>query len=328
MLVSTSLEIIPSLGKYSSGIIAGDYFIYFASHVLVFYLFYVFLTNAQLKKNRSSAAILYGIFVLLIISLPSAYILVYFISPDILELEGQKFLFTFGSRYLSILQTNLVYAVSGALLKLSLIWYENVIRQKESEKKRLKGELALLRSQINPRFLSNSLGHIRSLVVPNPARAIYGIENLSEIMSYMLYETSAELVPLDGEINYIRNYLKLQEARYGPGFVEFETSGITAGIMVPPLMFMPFLENIFGKSGIDSTEIPGIKISLAVKDNLLEFSARCCISDYQLNPEADKGFSFNSIKRFFDLQFGGNYTLETVEENNKYFVSAKVILTD
>lgn len=101
-----------------------------------------------------------------------------------------------------------------------------------------------------------------------PEKAIYSIENLSEIMSYMLYETTDERVPLEAEINYMRNYLKLQEVRYSPGYVAFEVSGETCGLMVPPLLFMPFLENTFSTAQADSSKIPGITITLHLSSSL------------------------------------------------------------
>ncbi len=146
---------------------------------------------------------------------------------------------------MSFLEINFLFAMSGALMKIALLWYENVMKQKEVEKQVVINELALLRSQINPQFLFNTLTNIKSLIEPQPERAIQSIENLSEIMSYMLYETSADKVLLDNEIDYINNYLKLQRVKFKPDSISFEVKGDTNGILVPPMIFMPILEYVF-----------------------------------------------------------------------------------
>lgn len=322
------MEIIPSIGSYSAGVIAGDYFIYLISHVLFFYLYYAFITQKQLSGKRSAAIILYGILLAVLISIPVTYIFIYLLFDNILDMSGKKFIIAFGRHYFSFLQTNFIYAVAGSLLKLSLLWYENVMKQKEKEKQFIKSELALLRSQINPGFLSNSLKHIKSLVGSQPGKAIYSIENLSEIMSYMLYETSSDEVPLNEEINYIRNYLKLQEVRYVTGYIELQISGDMNGIMVPPLLFMPFLEYAFSSAEPvdDCPEIPGIIIKLAVSASALLFEVTKYARENVMQIEDDNSISLSSIKRFLDLQLGSNYTLEKLEEKNKITISIKLNL--
>jgi LytS/YehU family sensor histidine kinase len=197
------------------------------------------------------------------------------------------------------------------------------MKQKEAEKQLISGELALLRSQINPRFLLNTLTYIKSLIEKMPDKAIYSVENLSEIMSYMLYETSAEKVSLDNEINYINNYLNLQRVRYSPDYISFEVTGDTTGILVPPLLFMPFLENAF-KYGDGSSESPGIIISLGIKDNNLTFEVMNYIKENAAEIKDEEGFSVSSIKRYLDLQFGNNYSLKINNEGKKYLIELSV----
>ena len=222
--------------------------------------------------------------------------------------SGKKFLLSFGKSYFGIFETNFMFAVSGSLIKTALLWYENTMKQKEAEKQLVSSELALLRSQINPQFLLNALTNIRILIERAPDKAIYSIENLSEIMSYMLYETSAGKVSLEDEINYINNYLNLQRVRYTPDYIRFEVTGDTAGILVPPLLFMPFLENAF-KYGEGFLETPGIIISLDISDNNLSFGIMNYTKENAIKVKSGDDFSMSSIKRFLDLQFGNDYSL-------------------
>ncbi len=317
MLISTGLEVIPSIGKYSTGIIAGDYFLYLFFHVSVFYMYYFFLSKQHVTKKKPVLLILYGLIFIAIISLPFTYIFVRTLFADVFEQSGKKFFLAFSRQYLSILQTNIIYAVSGSLLKISLLWYENVKLQKETEKQFIAGELALLRSQINPKFLSNSLGNIKTLIEKKPEKAIKSIENLSEIMSYMLYETSEEKISLDKEINYINNYLNLQKERYIPGYITFKVSGDTNNIEVPTMLFMPLLEYLFSSACGDAADIPGIRIFINARENNMQFESVSYIKENAANSADEKAFSISSIKRFLDLQYMNKYTLETIEEYNK-----------
>jgi hypothetical protein len=325
-LISIGLQVIPSIGKKTWDIITIDYLIYILSFVSLFYLFYFFISQKHLEKRKIILLIISGIIFTLILTIPITYCYLFVLFQNVVELTGRKFLLNFGKYYISFFETNFMFAVCGSLLKIALLWYNNTMKQKEAEKQLISGELALLRSQINPRFLLNTLTYIKSLIGTMPEKAIYSIENLSEIMSYMLYETSAEKVSLDDEINYINNYLNLQRVRYSPDYISFEVTGDTAGVQVPPLIFMPFLENAF-KYGEGSRETPGIIMSLSIKENSLYFEVMNYIKEFAAEVKDEEGFSVSSIKRYLDLQFGNNYSLKINNESSKYLISLNVKLS-
>lgn len=326
MLFIIGLETIPSIGKVPFNLIAGDYLIFTVSFTSIFYFYYFFISKKILEKKNKALLIISGLLFLIIITIPVALIYIYLLSAEIFDLSGNKFLVAFAKYYFIFLETNFLFAVSGSLLKIALLWYENIMRQKEIEKRFLAGELALLKSQINPHFLFNTLTGIKSLIEKQPGKAISSIENLSEIMSYMLYETTADKVPLNEEINNMNNYLNLQKVKYGPELVDFTVKGDTNGTFVPPLMFMPFMENAF-KYGDCISHIPGIIINLNVRDNNLLFTVMNYMKENVNQGISEDGFSINSIKRHLDLQFENNYSLEIKNEDNKYIVALNVKLS-
>ena len=323
MLSFIGLETIPSFGKYSFNDIAGDYLIYAVSIIVLFYMFYFFVSKKHLNKKKIIYLIIFGLLFLIVVNVPIVFIYLYFLAKEVFDLSGDKFVIEYLKCYLSFLETNFSFVVFGSLLKIALLWYENTMKQKEIEKQLISGELAMLRSQINPQFLFNTLTNIRSLIEKSPDKAVYSIENLSEIMSYMLYESSADKVFLDDEINYINNYLNLQRVRYNPGFIDFNITGDTAGIFVPPLLFMPFIENAF-KYGDGFSKTPGIVINLNVRGNNLSFEVTNNINKDAGPVNSEDGFSIKSIKRRLDLIFGNNYSLEIKNENSKYLIKLKI----
>jgi two-component system, LytTR family, sensor kinase len=325
IVVSTGLEVIPAVGKYTPGFLAGDYFIYLVSHILIFYSFYFVTGFKRIYTVNTPLIIVSGILVIFIISAPVSYLYTVVLSPDTLNLTGKQFTYSFGRIYFSILQSILLYAVAGALLKLSVRWYENIMKQKEAEKQHLTGELALLRSQINPKFLSNSLSHIKNLVETQPKKAISSIENLSEILSYMLYETSGGKVLLEDEINYLGNYLNLQKERFKPGYIEFEVDGNISQVKVPPLLFLPFLEHVFSTVD-DKSPSEGILIKIkTTRDNLnLVINYNSANNNWSNGNDA---FIIKSLNKFLNIEFGTNYFLEVKRVNNETLLKLEVKLT-
>jgi len=326
-LVSIGLQVIPSIGNKTWDVIAIDFSIYIISFVSFFYLFYFFISQKHLYKKKIFLLIIYGLLFTIIVTIPVTYLYIYLLLQNVMEMTGRRFFLNFGKNYIGFFETNFMFAVSGSLIKIAFLWYNNTMKQKEAEKQLISVELALLRSQVNPRFLLNTLAYIRSLIERSPEKAIYSIENLSEIMSYMLYETSAGKVPLNNEINYINNYLKLLEVRYPPGYIAFEVAGEASGLKVPPLLFMPFLESTFSTAQEDSPDRPGISITLLINGNGLIFAVTNYISDRSEGLKDEKAVSLSSIKRFLDLEFGESYTLETMEENDKSILRLNVKLS-
>ncbi len=325
-LVSIGLQAIPSIGVKQWDVITIDFSIYIVSFVSCFYLFYFYISQKHIDKKKIALLIISGILFTLIITIPIVYLYIYLLFQNVLELTGRKFLLNFGKYYIGFFETNFMFAVCGTLLKIVLLWYNNTMKQKEAEKQLISGELALLRSQINPRFLLNTLTYIKSLIGKLPEKAIYSIENLSEIMSYMLYETSAEKVSLDDEINYINNYLNLQKVRFEPEYIAYKVEGTAAGKSVPPLLFMPLLENAF-ESAQNSSAIPGIIINLYISDINLSFGIIARARTNMKTIKDEEGFSISSIKRFLDLQFGKNYNFEARDEDGNYQVRLDVDLS-
>ncbi len=221
---------------------------------------------------------------------------------------------------LSSIGHSLLFAFYGIIFRIAIDWFKKREEQKELEKEHIKTELALLRSQVNPHFLFNSLNNINSFVAKNPDKSSYAIIKLSEIMRYMLYEAKEEQVLLTKEINYIQNYLELQKIRYeNKEFVAFELSGIPPNILVPPMLFIPFIENAF-KHG-RKNEKNKIHISFLYEENILSFT--CVNSKRKLSESensAPKGIGIENIKRRLQLLYPNCHSLDIEDSKENYEV--------
>jgi len=209
-------------------------------------------------------------------------------------------------------------------MRLGIEWFEKRETQKELEKQNIKTELALLRAQINPHFLFNTLNNINSFATQNSEKTSYAIIKLSEIMRYMLYEANGEKVLLDKELQYIYNFLELHKLRYKHNsFVQFSVSGTTSNIFIPPMIFIPFIENAFkhGKKGPKDV----IEINISVRNKEIDFN--CQNNKRQLSEsekKLDKGIGIQNIKRRLEYLYPQGFVLDLLETDTTYSVHLKI----
>ncbi len=218
-----------------------------------------------------------------------------------------------------------LYAI---VLRLSVDWYYSYQRQKELEKQNNITELALLRSQINPHFLFNTLNNINSFSTHDPEKTSFAIIKLSDIMRYMLYEATGEKVLLDKEIDYVRNFISLQKLRYKESdFVNFKIIGETGNLFIPPMIFLPFIENAFKHGTVSLSN--AIEVLLSVDEKHIFF--RCKNQIRKLNETEIKqpgGLGMNNIRRRLELLFPEAHTLDISIENNVYIVELNIQLDE
>jgi LytS/YehU family sensor histidine kinase len=198
--------------------------------------------------------------------------------------------------------------------------------QKEREKHYLETELKFLRAQIQPHFFFNTLNNIYSLTLKKSDEAPEVVLKLSDLMSYMLYESTAPLVPLAKEIDYLHNYLDIEQLRFGNRItIHFTIEGNTTGVQIPPMILILFLENSF-KHGVKNT-ISHIllRIRLKVEADHLFFHVENPAPEEEKDVNA-KGIGLQNVRRRLDLLYGDRYTLEIREANKVFAVILKMPL--
>lgn len=193
--------------------------------------------------------------------------------------------------------------------------------QKELEKANVETELAFLKNQINPHFFFNSLNNIYALIAVNGDEAQKAVEKLSGLMRYLIYESDVETVQLKKEFEFTRNYIDLMKQRL-TSKVKFtaEIQQDLPNIEMPPLIFIPFVENAF-KHGISYREVSFINISLHVTDEQIFFS---CKNSVPTKPKQDEtkngGVGIANIQKRLQLLYGKTAQLIQTEEKNQFVV--------
>jgi hypothetical protein len=150
-------------------------------------------------------------------------------------------------------------------------WRSSQKRALQAEADKANAELSFLKAQVNPHFLFNTLNNIYSLVVTHNENAGPALLKLSNIMRYVTDEVHADFVPLQHEVDCIRDYIALQSLRLGKMVtLDFNISGLTDDRFIAPLVLIPFIENVF-KYGISNHAPAPLRIHLKVLDDSIVF---------------------------------------------------------
>ena len=196
-----------------------------------------------------------------------------------------------------------------------------IMRQNEKKQKEVEAELAWLKNQINPHFLFNTLNNISSLTQIDADKAQDTVMQLSDLLRYAMYETNKPKVPLEGEVEFMHNYIELMKLRSNEMTKVSEKIEVEDGkAEVAPLLFISLIENAF-KHGMNSNAPASIEICLTQKDGILIFT-----SDNTNNPKPTKdrsgsGIGLENTRRRLDLLYPGRYRWEqTVTPENIYHV--------
>jgi two-component system, LytTR family, sensor kinase len=219
-----------------------------------------------------------------------------------------------------------VYGIYALLIKLAIGWFETQKLKTELLLEKQSGELALLRSQINPHFLFNTLNNIYSLVYKKSEDAPEAVMKMSAIMRYMLYDATTDTVLLEKEIEYLISFIELEKLRLrDKEFVEFSITGNVERRTIAPMLLIPFVENAF-KHGSKSVVNPGIRINLSIGSQEIRFEVT---NHIRKNLTATKdlmgGIGLNNIRRRLNLLYPGKHQLEISSEDNLFNV--KLILS-
>lgn len=217
-----------------------------------------------------------------------------------------------------IVSTNSV-VIFAVAIKLGKRWFEAQNKATLLEAQNLKSELSMLKHQLSPHFLFNTLNNIDSLIYADQDKASTAIIRLSDIMRYMLYNSEQKFVQLSKEIEYIRNVIKLQELRMkGMNVIQLDIDGDPRNYKVAPLLFIPFIENAI-KHRDKSKEDQGIQIGITIQGQQLQFTA---INKVDKNQQKDEtgGIGLQNVKRRLKLLYPDKHSLKINETSDTFEV--------
>ncbi|OON65619.1 sensor histidine kinase [Hymenobacter sp. CRA2] len=223
--------------------------------------------------------------------------------------------------YIMHLLSAVVFIILSWLARVTENLVLNTIRKEQLEKQAVEAELHYLKSQINPHFLFNTLNNIHALVYKQAPAAPEAVMQLASLMRYMIYESNAATVPLAREMDYVQDYVSLQQLRYKNNpVVDLQIAGETEACYIAPLLFIHLLENAYKHS--PARLAPGdLKVRVEVKEDGLAFSVQNPIGKKTANPlEEPGGIGLPNVRKRLALLYPGQHTLSIQNTGDTFTV--------
>jgi LytS/YehU family sensor histidine kinase len=186
-------------------------------------------------------------------------------------------------------------------------------------------EMALIKSQLDPHLLFNTINNIDALILKDPIEASDYLNKLSDIIRFMLYETKPDKILLSQEIEYIEKYIALQKIRTANiNYAHFSVTGSVGNKHIAPMIFIPFIENAFKHTHNKKLE-NAITINILISDETIKL---VCENKFGSRPVVQKnnsGLGNELIQKRLNLIYPTKHTLEVNEQNELYSVNLTII---
>ena len=195
--------------------------------------------------------------------------------------------------------------------------YRNIMQKRQTEKDALllntrivEAESNMLKSQINPHFLFNTLNNIFAMAQLQSDKTPEAIHRLSEMLRYVIYDCNEKFVPLEKEVQYLRSYIELQLLRDEKmNRVSYTFGNVSKGTSIAPMLLIPFIENSFKHWKMDDPEDAYIRISLRSAANQIVFSVENTRPGQTITQPSGSGIGLENVRKRLNLIYPGKHSL-------------------
>lgn len=221
--------------------------------------------------------------------------------------------------------------ILGLALTIKLVkrWW---LKQKETEqlaKEKINAELQLLKAQVHPHFLFNTINNIYYFTLNHSSHAPVMIKKLSGLLHYILNECDQPLVPLEKEIKMIQDYMALEKIRYAEQLqMTMDIADNYEGKMIAPLLLLPFVENSFKHGASRMITQPWVILHIRIENNRLQFSITNSKPPAHEPAMAKGKIGLKNVKKRLELLYPGTHQLAITSESGSYRVQLDLQLQD
>lgn len=221
---------------------------------------------------------------------------------------GVTFLYLF-------LETNFMVDIAFAI-KIVKKWFEQQTEKHEMEKQNLKKELHLLKAQLQPHFLFNTMNNLYSLSVAESAKTSEGLAQMAALLQSVLYECNESEIALENEIKLIENYVELERLRYGSDLnLKFIITGPVEKWKIAPMLLFTFVENCFKHGGRRKNGKFEIEVNLLVSNESLIFQTENSLPAQKKPEETNSGgVGVRNAKKRLEILYKNRYRLALKED--------------
>jgi len=219
--------------------------------------------------------------------------------------------------------------VVGFALAIKLLknWYLKQKEAAQAARENINAELQLLKAQVHPHFLFNTLNNIYSFIINDSPVATEAIKKLSTLLRYIIYDCNQPLVKLEKELTMIKGYIHLEKIRYGESFsMSLQIQGNAINKMICPLLLIPFLENSFKHGASQMLTHPWVSLDIVIEEQDLYFNLSNSKPTLTAEKTVTKGLGLRNVKKRLAILYPGTHVLDITDEVMSFSVSLKVPL--
>lgn len=247
----------------------------------------------------------------------------YWLSISIQTITDQRFFVNKYYRTWYMLANTTFYTFLAFMMRLAIELFINKNKQKEILLQKKNSELALLKAQIDPHFLFNTLNNIYSLSLNKPDKAPDAIIKLSSMLRYTTKEMENNLVLLKEEIEFIRSFMSLQKIRISnPDQIQLTITGDHQNKWIAPMLLIPFIENAFKHGTKINTK--GVQVTIETTAFFLILQVE---NYYEPRQKDSSNIGIKNVRKRLEILYPNRYELhiKPQENENRYLVRLKLM---
>ncbi len=301
------------------------FFAFFPSFIS-FNLFYFYLFPKYIQQKRFLHSIVYGILITVGAAVIGYILHRYFIeSGRIFDMDsgGNPGRSTAVIVITAMTLIGLICGIVALVIGGFITWFNEIKLKQMLKDKNHEMEMALIKSQLDPHLLFNTINNIDSLILKDAVAASDYLNKLSDIMRFVLYETTADKILLSQEIEYIGKYIALQKIRTSnETYVHFAVTGTIGNKRIAPMVFIPFIENAFKHTNNKKLE-NAITVNIVIKDETIQLICENKFDSMSLKQPIG-GLGNGLVKKRLDLIYAGKHTLEVNRYDELYSINLTI----
>ena len=288
------------------------------AYLVAYYFLPKFLYTKQYIKFVSYvliAAVIFGTLLFLVH--------VEIVYPYILKLDNDTYYSWYGKFIFKAVE--LIHISS--LVACIKFFQNNISQEKENahlKTAKTKAELMYLKNQIQPHFLFNTLNNIYGMVLSNDKKTGESIVKLSDMLSYMLYESNDDKVPLDKEIKHLENFLELEKLRYDRKLdVVYTKDNLKDAAQIAPNLLIPFVENAFKHGPAKEEENSEIFIEIKMQGEKFRFTIENTFEETTIDDKIKSGIGIENVQKRLAYLYPNSHELK-ITKGNTYKVELNI----
>lgn len=309
--------------------------VYMISHMFLSYALMYFVIPNYLIKHRYWLTAVWVIVVFILAALLSV-LLSFTIIPSIRNnlvvvfngVSSRSIPNSFFYALMAGLRGAITVGGIAASIKLMKYWYVKEQRNLQLQKENTESQLQLLKAQVHPHFLFNTLNNIYSFTQNKAPVAATLVIGLSDMLRYILYECNQPLVPLSREIKLLKDYCSLEKVRYDKHLdLQVNVPGNDAELLIAPLLLLPFVENCFKHGASNLPEDAWISLSITLEGNRMKMKlVNSKPVEEKIPPNNKSGIGIANVHARLDLLYAGKYELTITNEPDLFIVNLSLEL--